>query len=765
MQKPLLTLENVSKYYISGQNVVAGLKQVSLSFSRGEFVAVTGESGSGKSTMGSILGGILPYEDGELYLSGKPTSHFDTEDWERYRKEQVSFISQNYGIIPGATVWDHVLSALRLSGTDPETWEDRGREILQTVELWQLRKRRAGKLSSGQKQRLAIARALAKPCPILVADEPTGNLDPENSAKVISLLAKAAKERLVILITHEYEEAAAYVTRHISLRDGRVVADARLREHSAPEALPHRKAEKKSPAAYIAGLQLKSRPVWATVMLLLFTLTAFSVFVFLGSFMGALDDTSTRIYRADAFLNGNKNRIVAVRKDAKPMTQEDYDRILGLDHVQALDPYGYAQDLICAYRPEVDYVTHYISHNYGSSGDALHMTTTLIEVRNRGSFVQTVPMLAQGQQFLTAGRLPENIREVVVSGGSDCLGNTMDVYFCDTNTWGFGEYFKLQVTVVGVTDFGQGIYCHGDVGKTLTAFYLGADRLIFPVEEPVYTPVDYVDYRDANTNQIFKTECIPTEDAVLRPLEGEECLISQSTYNSATRGVHAEGMSVAEYLRSYGVLGLHDSTLREAMGVSAAFFEENLGQMRCDQVGITIQDYAYAQRVIEDLDEAGYSAVSPYELGAVEINPELAAKRKQTLGISLGALIAIMALQLFVLRALFGVENESFGILANLGLSYNMAARSVILQLMAFALPAQLLGVVCVGLCNFMGIERIVNISKHIAWPGWVLMSGVHLLCVAAGAAVVLSRLRRSVFPTSSRKMDLNLEQEEVAEA
>jgi ABC-type lipoprotein export system ATPase subunit len=228
MEKPLLQLKDLSKYYTSGQSVVVGLANMELSFHRGEFVAVTGESGSGKSTLSHVIGGILPYESGEMYFNGKPTSHFDSADWEHYRRDHISFISQNYGILPGATVMANVVTALRLSGMDKKEAKSAAQDILQQVELWELRRRRAAKLSSGQKQRLSIARALAKPASILIADEPTGNLDPENSKKVIDLLAQAAKERLVILVTHEFSEAEAVATRHIILQDGKLIMDGEL---------------------------------------------------------------------------------------------------------------------------------------------------------------------------------------------------------------------------------------------------------------------------------------------------------------------------------------------------------------------------------------------------------------------------------------------------------------------------------------------------------------------------------------------------------
>ena len=265
MGRELLSLQDISKYYTSGQSVVMGLNRVNLTFHAGEFVAITGESGSGKSTLAKIIAGILPYESGELLIAGAPTSHYDSSDWERYRRDSISFISQSYDILPGCSVERNVISALRLTGMEKADATARAKEILQEVELWELRGRRAAKLSSGQKQRLSIARALAKPAPILIADEPTGNLDGENSAKVVALLAAAAKDRLVIIITHEFDEVADHATRHITMQDSVVSADVALRGLPQAEndvSAPIRKRTvPKGLSLYTALLQVSSRPV------------------------------------------------------------------------------------------------------------------------------------------------------------------------------------------------------------------------------------------------------------------------------------------------------------------------------------------------------------------------------------------------------------------------------------------------------------------------------------------------------------------------
>ncbi|MDE6108503.1 MAG: ABC transporter ATP-binding protein, partial [Oscillospiraceae bacterium] len=371
MAQELLTLQNLAKYYTSAQSVVVGLNQLNLTFCRGEFVAITGESGSGKSTLAHVLGGILPYEGGELLYKGKPTSHYDSADWERYRRDCVSFISQSYGILPGSTVLDNVTCALHLVGFSKDRAVKDAEEILKKVELWDLRRRRAAKLSSGQKQRLSIARALAKPAPVLIADEPTGNLDAENSAMVIKLLAEAARDRLVILITHEFSEAEDYATRRIELHDGVVTMDAQLRE--APE-LPVTRPEEKGAAVkekkhlswFVSRFQIKARPVWAVLMLCLFAFTVFAMFATSGTFISNLDDTFTYYYDNSAFLNGDSKRIVVVRPDGGEFTQKDIEKILSVRYVDSVEEWGYVTDIQYAYREGIDYEVKYNLEEVGN---------------------------------------------------------------------------------------------------------------------------------------------------------------------------------------------------------------------------------------------------------------------------------------------------------------------------------------------------------------------------------------------------------------
>ncbi len=777
MAEPILVTQELSKYYVNGRNVVAGLNRVSLSFEQGEFVAITGESGSGKSTLAHILGGILPYEDGELFIEGKPTSHFDGADWERYRAESVGFISQSYGILPGATVLENVVSALRLTGMEKETAHTEAEKILEEVELLQLKSRRAAKLSSGQKQRLSIARALAKPSRILIADEPTGNLDPENSMKIIGLLAKAARQRLVILITHEFDECRDCVTRHISLQDGKLIADARLRPVPAVPNTEVRQRSGKDLSFYTACLQLRSRPMWAAVVLLFLTLTAFGVFAFLGSFIVALDDTDTRIYDSKAFLNGDPNRIVAVKGDLSNMTQADYDKILAIRHVEQIERFGYIADIYCAWREGEDFVVNSVQNNIGTLRHPKHVYTEVIEITTKDSFMQSVPLLAKGEDFLTAGRLPQRYDEIVAVGGKDLLGQTLTVYLQDDVTWSTG-YLTAEVTVVGVTDQGKGLYFQEEMARAITASFLGAEYTYIPMYEEVPSELVYENLRDTWSIYRYGPDCPPfrmdskpAPGSSLGLLGAEEAYISFGTYleqllrfpQADYAALYRSGLTTEA--GEFRIAGVHNSTLQNVLGVSPDTFRAIMDAKAIEngnQVSITVSDYAYTSRVLRDLEKAGFVALSPYVLGSEQVDGELAAQRTQTLYICLGALMAILVLQIIVLRALFHMETESYRILSDMGLTCHTARKSLFWQVLLLTLGGQAVGVAAILICSGAGIPQIANVTKYLYGIWWAVISLVHLLSTALAAGIIGRELKKRVYPRTAGYVDLVIDDEEV---
>jgi putative ABC transport system permease protein len=190
----MIRLEQVSKYYKSNALVAVGMRKVNLEFKIGEFVAVTGESGSGKSTLLNILSGLDTFEEGEFFLFNEPTSHYTIAQWEAYRAAYVGFVFQNYNIIESYTVLQNVLMSLEFQGYEEENRKQRALEIIDRVGLSHRVNHKASKLSGGEKQRTVIARALAKDCPAILCDEPTGNLDSKTGEEIIQLLHEISKK-------------------------------------------------------------------------------------------------------------------------------------------------------------------------------------------------------------------------------------------------------------------------------------------------------------------------------------------------------------------------------------------------------------------------------------------------------------------------------------------------------------------------------------------------------------------------------------------
>ena len=198
----MLVLKNIVKDYAAGDAKVEALRGVDLVFGESEFAAILGPSGCGKTTLLNIIGGLDRYTSGDLIIRGKSTKQFTERDWDTYRNHSVGFVFQSYNLIPHQTVLANVELALTLSGVSREERRARAVEALEQVGLGDQLKKKPNQLSGGQMQRVAIARALVNNPEVLLADEPTGALDSETSLQVMEILRQVAKDRLVIMVTH-----------------------------------------------------------------------------------------------------------------------------------------------------------------------------------------------------------------------------------------------------------------------------------------------------------------------------------------------------------------------------------------------------------------------------------------------------------------------------------------------------------------------------------------------------------------------------------
>ncbi len=221
----MLKLVNIEKSYTVGDFSQKALNKVSLDFRQNEFVTILGPSGCGKTTMLNIIGGLDHYDQGDLVISGKSTKNFSEEEWDMYRNNSIGFIFQSHNLIPHLSVLQNVEMGMTLSGLSRHDSKKRAIEVLTEVGLAEHIYKRPNQLSGGQSQRVAIARALANNPDVVLADEPTGSLDSVTSVQILELIKKIAKDKLVIMVTHNDELAKTYSSRIIRLKDGVVVDD------------------------------------------------------------------------------------------------------------------------------------------------------------------------------------------------------------------------------------------------------------------------------------------------------------------------------------------------------------------------------------------------------------------------------------------------------------------------------------------------------------------------------------------------------------
>ncbi len=396
----LLSLRGIGKIYVSEGNVAVGIRGVDLDFDKGEFVAVTGQSGSGKSTLLNVISGMDTYEEGELFINGEPTSHYMQKDWEEYRKEYISFIFQDYNILESFTVLQNVELAL-MNIDDTKKRREKALELIKRVGLEKHIHHKGSKLSGGQKQRTVIARALAKDSPVILADEPTGNLDSETSKEIISLLREVSRDKLVIVVTHNFEQVEEYATRHIRVFNGEIEADQTIgKPESVTEEVKTEEDEKKRFFTLKNGFILGKVRFAATPKLSLFMALLFTVTTIVMALITSESSDAKMLFEDEKVFRHTEGRAVVVRGDGEAITDDDVKKIkdaFGKEVVRIDDLYD-ATTEIRIYDP--DEKDKYDDYRYYYYSDVLYYRCGFERMTSKTK--------------VDAGRLPEKANEVAL---------------------------------------------------------------------------------------------------------------------------------------------------------------------------------------------------------------------------------------------------------------------------------------------------------------------------------------------------------------
>lgn len=330
----MLKLKNVSKFYYNKGVIASGFNKVSIEFDLQEFVAIVGESGSGKSTLLNVISGLDSYEEGEMYINGEETSHYRESDFEEYRKKYVSNIFQNFNLVNSYTVYQNIELVMLLNGYKRKEVKKKVLDIIDKVGLTKYKNTKTAKLSGGQKQRVAIARALARETPIIVCDEPTGNLDSKSAKSIIKLLKDISQDKLVIIVTHNFEQVEDVATRIVRMHDGKIVSDKKVKETPKEEKVEV--TECKNIGLYnIIRLGLRNAFNIIPKFVLLFIVFLF-ITTSLLTVYGSLKKSEYEEGKNGInyyFNDTSDTRIVIKKNDKSVISNDDFDNISKLEHV------------------------------------------------------------------------------------------------------------------------------------------------------------------------------------------------------------------------------------------------------------------------------------------------------------------------------------------------------------------------------------------------------------------------------------------------
>lgn len=716
-----IRLQNVSKFYYSETSVTQALRKIDLNFEMNEFVAITGESGSGKSTLLKVISGIEGFDEGELFIDGRPTSQYDDDDWERYRREKIGYIFQDYSLISHYSARDNIVSALLIMGMAYQEAVQKADQYLERVGLKGMERQTASKLSSGQKQRLSIARALSKGTDIIVADEPTGNLDSETGEQIVHLLKELSRDHLVIMVTHNYEQIEPYATRKIRLHDGDLVLDVgnenaqsnweenhlEHREDPLPKLLQDNLSvdQEKNPeedlledqakvpqgnqdygefkkqdiknayihrvALFFAKLNIRTQIGATALFLFFFLVTATISFLFIGELLMNVDDKISMEYDDTAFPEENKTRIVAKRQDGKAITEKDRDTMAALRHVITVDQYDTVNDINYYYRENKDYQFQYGYINTdGYNGQN-------IEFIDNSHFMRSSTCISK--EDLAAGELPQKRGEVVLSSkkGKEAIGKTFSCYLKNDPIWGSNDFVKWEFIVSGILrEPTEQIYFSPAMCQMLTT----------TMDSGIYTLYYYFDRKEnkllgrdhfipligenlvGNEMQISYYYQVPADGLGKLPHNPRAAFGGSKDYLEIvpldSEGERQEAVTVSA--NEVSVEKLHSS--------GAAFLEmseENFLQYNDTssyQASVYISSYAKTTEVLNSLQKAGYDGISTYQSSVREYDPEKVEERLTRMAIALVVLLITLLAEVLILGSLMKLRCGDYFVLQFMGM-------------------------------------------------------------------------------------------------
>ena len=743
MQQVRIKLQNISKYYYSETAVTQALQGINLEFRMGEFVAITGESGSGKSTLLRIISGMDTFDDGELYVDGQPTFQYDEDDWEEYRRTKIGFVFQDYSLIGHYTAKENIVSALLIMGVPEKEAGDKAIHYLERVGLSAQRDQRASKLSSGQKQRLSIARALAKDTDIIVADEPTGNLDSETGAQIVKLLRDLSQDHLVIMVTHNYEQVEKYVTRKVRLHDGSLILD--VSENMDTEQKPEMSENVDNNEKTSAGKKSESneerlrdhtigrifvrmnavrQPEKIALFMGFFLAAAIVSFLFIGQLLMNADDIYTKEYSATSFARKDDKRISLRRKDQKFMTKKDIDRLTKMKHVVSVDQYDIVNDINYYFEEGKDYRQEYGYNRMSTSNEGWMYDSQNVEYVKKDQYMRSSSCLKKSD--LAKGSLPKKIDEVVLyDRGKYKVGDTITFFYTSDVLWSSTEnYIQRKMKVSGLLkNKDKQVYFSPEIctmlqstvtgGKVFYEYAYNQKLGKYQGQATLWPIVGDIVKKD---NEL----CVSGEyeAAVYRAEDNDLTLLGQSGLlhidqydkDMKTKDVkQIENVETGEKINGCGA-----NFAEVSQNIYAKYYRPN-----SRQASVYITSYAKMDHVLKALDKAGYEAVSTLRFGADKYDSDLVQERLRTIGIAVAILLVMMVAEILILRSIFKIQIKDQKILKFMGMSTKLIGKINYMEMRRYSITAIIVVAVVMNVVGiFVPAPRAM--LYYYEWPGYL---------------------------------------------
>ncbi|MBH1940435.1 ABC transporter ATP-binding protein/permease [Mobilitalea sibirica] len=755
----IIRLENVSKYYIAEGKVVPALEKTDLTFASTGLVAIIGESGSGKTTLLNLIGGNLNPDSGFVYFGNKKIAELDDANREDYRKKQIGFIYQDFELIGHYTARENIMSALLLSGEKLETAKVKTEEVLHKVGLKGHADIKVCKLSAGQRQRVGIARVLARDTKIILADEPTANLDAENGKQIMELLRECANDHLIILVTHNLDQAKDYATRIIKMRKGRVEEDSApcllelIRIHTLPKNLITTN-RLKIPLLPLLKWDMKSSAIQNILVLLFLAMAGLIMIFFYSTYYINSDETPAKIFQASAYQNSSMERIAVVRLDGEKISSRDLEWAKSLKYVETTDLYDTVADIRYYLEEGEDYEYDYLSGR-------------LIKPLDETNYVRSASSLSE--EDIYAGQMPEKENEIVICSEDETLlgkeyGSYLKLVIDSSDTF---YYQKFKVTGLLKGNSGQAFFSNAFCDM-LNAYYEGPNcKIHFFWNESTQTfgqiasALPQID-RNLNGNTVV------TRKAYLSMFRNAipkgECQFVCRYYSDlgnliSDRKVIDINVIEKDYTNSNEDIEVFTHVIPNGATLERVFINESsfpfidvseelfysIYDTGSRQMSIYVEDYAYLDRVLKKINESGdYIAASTYRMSAKYFSDDLNVNRERLIAMSLFVLLITAGAIVFVVCMIYMIRKKEYLILNKLGMKPYLFQLITFTKLALLSFAAMFsIAIILIILYNIR-TTLVLNYLKYLMIPQFVVCAILFLIAVALATYIYTRIIKKS---------------------